>query len=68
VEELADFCQLFDEVVEYMPVADIRNKAVEVIGVEKAEKLIHLITNSGKTTVSFETKQRRGDNDERKEK
>ena len=65
-DERRDFNQLFDRIVKYIPVADIRKKAAEVLGEPKAEKLIHLITNAGKTSVSFETKQRRGDNDERK--
>lgn len=67
-DERAAFNQLFERIVKYVPVTEIRKKAVEVLGDDKAEKLIHLITNSGKTTVSFETKQRGGDNDERKEK
>jgi hypothetical protein len=67
-DQLGKFKKLFDERVSYIPVKGIRDEAKAVLGETKAEKLIHQITNSGKTSVSFETKQRRGDNDERKEK
>lgn len=67
-EKPGKFKELFAECVSYIPIKGIRDEAKAVLGETKAEKLIHLITNSGKTTVSFETKKHQEITDENKGK
>ncbi len=67
-DQLGIFKELFDECVSYRPIKSIREAAKSALGEAKAEKLIHLITNSGKTSVSFETKKRTEVANEREEK
>lgn len=66
-DERVVFDALFSETTSYRPIAGIRVAAPQQLGETKAERLLHLITNSGKTTVSFETKQKEASN-VRKEK
>jgi hypothetical protein len=47
---------LFAPATTWKPLDDIRADADELLGRERAERLLDLITSTGKTTVSFETK------------
>lgn len=55
-DEIEGFRLLFDTKTSIAPQKKIREAAVEFLGDDRAEKLLHLITTAGKTTVSFETK------------
>lgn len=50
------FARLFNTELTYRPVDNFRSQADELLG-KDASKLIKLVTNPGKTTVSFETKE-----------
>jgi len=51
------FARLFEQTLTFCPVKDFRDQAEDSLGKEAAAKLVKLMTNSGKTTVSFETKE-----------
>lgn len=51
------FSRLFETVLAYKPVENFRDEAASLLG-PKAAKLVKLVTNPGKTTVSFETKEK----------
>ena len=46
----------FTPEISYKPGDNFRDRAIEVLGKPEGNKLIKLCENSGKTTVSFETK------------
>jgi hypothetical protein len=51
------FSRLFDPVLSYKPVPGFREQAASLLGARDGAKLVKLITNPGKTSVSFETKE-----------
>lgn len=51
------FVRLFEQTKTFVPVVDFREQAEDSLGKEAAAKLVKLVTNPGKTTVSFETKE-----------
>lgn len=51
------FTRLFETVIAYKPIEGFRDEAVSLLGTKDGAKLIKLMTNPGKTTVSFETKE-----------
>ncbi len=51
------FTRLFETVIAYKPVANFREEAASLLGAKDGAKLVKLVTNPGKTTVSFETKE-----------
>lgn len=52
-----NFFDLFDTEVSYNLVANFREGAVHFLGKTEGAKLVKLVTNPGKTSVSFETKE-----------
>ncbi len=53
-----DFMRLFETEIVHKPVEGFRDRAAELLGTLKARPLIKLCTNPGRTTVSFETKEK----------
>jgi hypothetical protein len=51
------FQRLFETVIAYKPIANFREEAASLLGAKDATKLVKLVTNPGKTTVAFETKE-----------
>lgn len=49
--------KFFTPVLTYQPLENFRDLSVELLGKTEGNKLIKLCENSGKTTVSFETKE-----------
>lgn len=56
-DEPLPFTVLFKETRKMELVQNFRQKAIQVLGDERAARLLKLVTNSGSTTVSFETKE-----------
>jgi len=50
------FARLFEQTLTFRPVPNFREQAEDTLG-KDAKALIKLVTNPGKTTVSFETKE-----------
>jgi hypothetical protein len=50
------FSRLFETVLAYKPVANFREEAAALLGAKDGAKLVKLVTNPGKTSISFETK------------
>ena len=51
------FPRLFETVLAYKPVANFREEAAALLGAKDGAKLVKLVTNPGKTSISFETKE-----------
>lgn len=50
------FPRLFETVIAYKPVDGFREEAISLLGAKDGAKLVKLVSNPGKTSVSFETK------------